>query len=126
MGNERIDFNNESTRGLLDWGKGVLIYHNKRYWEAGTGKFIDKEIGFNIGYGFRDTSNDSENILLVNGKGHKLEQVEFNIPVKDGSNDTRFEMDFVPVFDRNSYTSVELISSAQHQVFGWYLMMRRW
>jgi hypothetical protein len=35
-------------------------------------------------------------------------------------------MDFVPVFDRNSYTNVELISSAQHQVFGWYLMMRRW
>ena len=118
LGNTKLDFDNETTRGILDWGRGVWTYYNTWYWGAGAGKVGDKEIGFNIGYGFRDTSNDSENILLVNGKGHKLEQMEFNIPVKDGSNDTRFEMDFVPVLDRNSYTSVELISSAQHQVFG--------
>ena len=107
----------------------MWTYHNTWYWGAGTGKIGDKEIGFNIGYGFGDTSNASENMLFVNGKAHKLDQVKFNIPVKDGkdmfmnkwtfsSNDGRFEMDFVPVLDRNSYTSVGVISSDQHQVFG--------
>ena len=113
----------------MDWGRGVWTYHNTWYWGAGAGKVGDKEIGFNIGYGFGDTSNASENTVFVNGKAHKLDQVKFNIPIKDGkdmfmdkwtfsSNDGRFEMEFVPVLDRNSYTSVGVISSDQHQVFG--------
>ena len=64
-------------------------------------------------------------MVFVNGKAHKLDQVKFNIPVKDGkdmfmdkwtfsSDDGRFEMDFVPVLDRNSCTNVELISTVQH------------
>ena len=84
LGNESIDFDNASTRGLLDWGRGVWTYHNTWYWGAGAGKVGDKEIGFNIGYGFWDTSNASENMVFVNGKAHKLDQVKFNIPVKDG------------------------------------------
>ena len=68
-------------------------------------------------------------MVFVNGKVHKVDQVKFNIPVKDEKdmfmnkltfsiNDGRFEMDFGPVLDRNSYTSVGIISSDQHQVFG--------
>ncbi len=34
------------------------------------------------------------------------------------SNDGRFEMDFIPILDRKDNSSVGIISSKQHQVFG--------
>ena len=87
-------------------------------------------VGFNIGYGFGDTSAASENMLFYDGKAHKINDVAFNIPkTEDGrddfmspwtftSSDRRFEMDFVPVIDRKAKTDLLLIGSDQHQVFG--------
>ena len=83
--------------------------------------------GWNIGYGFGDTSAATENMLFYDGKAHKLGRVVFNIPGGErdflspwtfGSDDGRFEMDFVPVLDRASCTDALLIKSDQHQVFG--------
>ncbi len=128
--NEKITFSKENTLALLDWGRGVWTYKNTWYWGAGHGYINDKLIGFNIGYGFGDTSNASENMLFINGKAHKLDQVTFNIPVnKKGkeeylkpwtftSNDKRFEMDFMPIIDRKAKTDIGIICSDQHQVFG--------
>jgi hypothetical protein len=130
IGGDVIEFNNKNTRAILDWGRGVWTYKNTWYWGAGCGIVNGKEIGFNIGYGFGDTSSASENMLFVNGKAHKLENVIFNIPKKSNgeddfmkpwtfsSSDKRFEMDFVPIIDRHSNANVLVISSNQHQVFG--------
>ena len=95
----------------------------------GLATMVQHVFGFNIGYGFGDTSRASENMLFYDGKAHKLDQILFHIPKKDGkddflspwrfaSSDGRFEMDFVPVMDRASKTDVGLICSDQHQVFG--------
>lgn len=84
-----------------------------------------KPFGFNIGYGFGDTSAASENMLFYEGKGHKLDDVAFHIPQDDymkpwrfTSSDGRFEMDFVPVLDRAARTNALVIETNQHQVFG--------
>ena len=84
-----------------------------------------KSFGFNIGYGFGDTSAASENMLFYDGKAHKLDDVTFHIPKDDymkpwnfTSSDGRFEMDFVPVLDRAARTSALIILTDQHQVFG--------
>ena len=118
------------TFGLLDWGRGVWTYENTWYWGAGHGVADGHVVGFNIGYGFGDTSAAGENMVFVDGVAHKLEDVTFNIPqTPDGkddylrpwtftSTDGRFEMDFVPILDRASCTDVKLICSDQHQVFG--------
>ena len=81
--------------------------------------------GWNIGYGFGDTSAASENILFWNGTAHKLDDVEFVIPPegymgkwKFTSSDGRFEMDFEPVLDRAACLDYKVIVSDQHQVFG--------
>ncbi len=129
LGNDVIEFG-ESTRAILDWGRGVWSYKNTWYWGAGCGVVDGCEVGFNIGYGFGDTSNASENMIFVNGVAHKLEDVVFNIP-KDSkgkddfmspwtftSSDGRFEMSFRPIIDRHSNANVVVISSNQHQVFG--------
>ena len=87
------------------------------------------DFGFNIGYGFGDTSAASENMLFYQGKAHKLSQVTFHIPMKKGkedylkpwkftSDDGRFEMDFAPILNRASNTDFKILKSDQNQVFG--------
>lgn len=128
-GATEYQFHESTTFATLDWGRGVWTYKNTWYWGAASGVVNGKSFGFNIGYGFGDTSNASENMLFYDGVGHKLDEVTFHIPQKSGtfdylepwqftSNDGRFEMDFIPILDRKDYTSVMIISSDQHQVFG--------
>ena len=117
-------FDPATDYGALDWGRGVWTYDNTWYWGSGSGTVDGHRFGFNIGYGFGDTSAASENILFYDGVGHKLDDVTFLIsdnytdPWKFTSSDGRFEMDFVPIIDRAALLDVKLICSDQHQVFG--------
>ncbi len=118
-------FNPETDFGTLDWGRGVWTYDNTWYWGSGNGIVNGKPFGFNIGYGFGDTSAASENMLFYDGKCHKLDDVMFNIPSTSytdpwtfTSSDGRFEMDFVPIIDRCAKTDFKFILTDQHQVFG--------
>ena len=127
---KKYKFTPGNSYGLLDWGRGVWTYDNTWYWGAAQGETCGHRFGFNIGYGFGDTSAASENMLFYDGVAHKLEGVEFLIP-KDGqgrelyeepwrftSTDGRFEMDFTPIIDRKARISLGIIMSDQHQVFG--------
>ena len=125
LGSRRFEFAPETSFGTLDWGRGVWTYDNTWYWGNGNGIVNGKPFGFNIGYGFGNTSAASENLLLYGGVAHKLSRVQFNIPEERflkpwtfSSEDGRFEMDFVPVIDRAARTNALIIESDQHQVFG--------
>lgn len=123
---------NEANNALatLDWGRGVWTYDNTWYWGSGQMVLDDGNVfGFNIGYGFGNTSAASENMLFYNGKAHKLDQVTFNIPHINGeykytepwtftSNDGRFEMTFKPVIDRVAPIDLKIMCMIPHQVFG--------
>ena len=118
-------FSKETDFGTLDWGRGVWTYDNRWYWGSGNTVVDGKPFGFNIGYGFGNTSAASENMLFYDGKCHKLDDVTFYIPKDDymkpwtfSSSDGRFEMDFVPVLDRAAHTAALVIETDQHQVFG--------
>ncbi len=127
---KKYKFTPGNSYGLLDWGRGVWTYDNTWYWSAAQGQVNGKRFGFNLGYGFGDTSAASENMLFAEGIAHKLEEVSFNIP-KDAagrddymkpwtftSSDGRLNLDFKPIIDRKSKTSLGIIMSDQHQVFG--------
>ena len=125
LGKRRFVFSPETSFGTLDWGRGVWTYDNTWYWGNGNGVVNGKPFGFNIGYGFGDTSAASENLLIYGGVAHKLSKVQFNIPEDSflkpwtfSSDDGRFEMDFVPILDRAARTNALIIESDQHQVFG--------
>jgi hypothetical protein len=87
-------------------------------------------VGLNLGYGFGDTSAATENMLFVDGIAHKLEHVVFEIPTNAAGgddflkpwrihdNDGRLDLTFEPLIDRADRTSVLVIESDQHQVFG--------
>ena len=118
-------FSNDKDFGTLDWGRGVWTYDNRWYWGSGNGIVNGKPFGFNIGYGFGDTSAASENMLFYDGTAHKLEDVIFHIPEESymkpwrfTESNGRFEMEFIPMLDRAAKTSAVIIESDQHQVFG--------
>ncbi|HAP42975.1 MAG TPA: DUF2804 domain-containing protein [Spirochaetaceae bacterium] len=127
---ETFAFSPEDSFGLLDWGRGVWTYKNTWYWGAGQGLVDGAVFGFNLGYGFGDTSSASENMLFYQGLAHKLDDVTFQIPVDQAgrddflkpwrfsSSDGRFEADFTPILDRAALTSLGVLCSDQHQVFG--------
>jgi hypothetical protein len=125
FGADTFAFEPQSAFGVLDWGRGVWTYNNTWYWSSASGLVDGVPFGFNLGYGFGDTSAATENVLFYRGQVHKLDQVSFVIPEDSflkpwtfTSNDGRFEMIFVPLLDRASNTNVLVIQSDQHQVFG--------
>ena len=129
LGTERFVFRPDRFFAVLDWGRGVWTYHNTWYWSSASGLLNGAPFGWNLGYGFGNTSAATENALFYNGRLHKLEHITFEIPFKGGkedflspwrftSSDGRFEMDFAPVLDRAACTDLKLLKSDQHQVFG--------
>lgn len=125
--NTKYVFKPNNSLGVLDWGRGVWTYKNRWYWGSASGFIDEKPFGFNIGYGFGDTSAATENMLFYNGVAHKLDEVKFHIDTKDylqpwrfTSNDGRFELDFEPAIDRFSNTNLLILQSKQHQVFGYF------
>ncbi len=127
LGGTTYEFKKNKAFGVLDWGRGVWPYSNEWYWGSASGMVNNELFGFNIGYGFGDTSKATENAILYKGKVHKLDQVTFNIPEDNflkpwsfTSNNGRFEMNFTPILDRNSKLNLVFLKSIQHQVFGKY------
>ena len=122
---KRYNFDPTTDFGILDWGRGVWTYDNYWYWGSGSGYVDGVPVGFNIGYGFGNTSAATENVIFYDGKAHKIDDVTFHIPEDSysdpwafTSSDGRFEMNFIPIIDRASLTDVKVIVSDQHQVFG--------
>ena len=121
---ETFELDPETDFAGLDWGRGVWTYDNYWYWGSGSGQVDGVPFGFNIGYGFGNTSAASENVIFYNGKAHKIDDVTFNIsenfidPWTFTSSDGRFEMSFEPIIDRAAVIDLKAIITDQHQVFG--------
>ena len=129
---ERYEFDPGTSLGTLDWGRGIWTYKNTWYWSS-LQTYLDdgRTFGFNLGYGFGDTTAASENMLFVDGIAHKLDRVTFDIPTKNGKddfmstwlitdNEGRLDMTFTPILDRADKTDALIISTDQHQVFGMF------
>lgn len=117
-------FDESKDFGILDWGRGVWTYNNTWYWGIGSGIVNGKPFGYNIGYGFGDTSAASENMLFYDGKSHKLDVIDFGIPENFmekwniTSNDGRFNMVFTPEYNDRTDLSIGIISQHADKLFG--------
>lgn len=127
LNKKTYEFDPSDSFGVLDWGRGVWTYKNTWYWGSASGLLNNTPFGFNIGYGFGNTSAASENIIFYNNIGHKIEEVEFHYDPNDylqswkfTSSDGRFEMSFDPILDRNATVNLLIFKSVQHQVFGYF------
>lgn len=128
LGEKYFDFSKDCY-GVLDWGRGVWTYSNTWYWSSLSGKIGEDIIGWNLGYGFGDTSAASENMLFVNDKAYKLDDVTFSIPKKKKKDDFLsmwsvtssngdIALTFTPILDRHGGANLFIMKSDQHQVFG--------
>ena len=130
FGDDTFALSRDKATAVLDWGRGVWTYENTWYWSSLSGYTENGDaVGFNLGYGFGDTSAASENMLFLNGIAHKLGAVDFGIPKKNGQDDYlspwsftddegRLRLTFTPLYDRKSCTKACILLSDQHQVFG--------
>lgn len=130
IGGQRYEFDPQVALGTLDWGRGVWTYKNVWYWGSMQWRLKNgNTIGFNLGYGFGDTSQASENMFFTDGIAHKLGKVTFDIPQRDGKDDfmkewairddeDRLFMRFKPIIDRCDRVNALVVSTNQHQVFG--------
>ena len=130
VGGKRYEFDKKKALGTLDWGRGVWTYKNVWYWGSMQHRLDNGHtIGFNLGYGFGDNSQASENMFFTDGIAHKLGSVTFDIPQKDGKDDfmkewairddeDRLFMRFKPMIDRYDAVNALAVSTCQHQVFG--------
>ena len=122
----------QESLGVLDWGRGIWTYSNTWYWSSLNATQYGHRIGFNLGYGFGDTSHASENMFFYDDQAYKLDDVKFNIPKnkKDKldfigrwtitSDSGDIDLIFHPIIDRYSNTNALIIQSNQHQVFGYF------
>jgi hypothetical protein len=123
-GNQVFELDSNLDFAGLDWGRGVWTYDNYWYWGSGSGQVGGVPFGFNLGYGFGNTSAASENVIFYDGKANKFDDIIFNIsenyidPWSFKSSDGRFDMKFQPIIDRNAKIDLKAIVTDQHQVFG--------
>ena len=128
IGGERTEIRPETCLGNLDWGRGVWEYRSFWVWASASGFLPDsRTVGLNLGFGFGDTSAATENTLILEGRIHKLGQVDFTYdptdfmrPWRMVSPDGRLDLEFVPFLERVAKTNLLVITSKVHQMFGRY------
>ncbi len=118
-------FDSSKDFGILDWGRGTWTYDNTWYWGIGSGIVNGKVFGYNIGYGFGDTKQASENMIFYDGQCHKLDLVDFGIPTGNPmnkwymtSNDGRWNMEFTPFYNDRCDLSIPFLSQHADKLFG--------
>jgi hypothetical protein len=128
IGDQRSEIRPDACLGNVDWGRGVWEYRSSWVWASASG-FLSRgrTVGLNLGFGFGDTSAATENTLLLDGRIHKLGQVDFRYDPADYSRpwlmtapDGRLELMFTPFMERVARTNLLLITSEVHQMFGRY------
>lgn len=127
-GDQRFELRPDESLGSLDWGRGVWEYRSLWVWASASGFLPDsRTVGLNLGGGFGDTSAATENALVLDGRVHKLAAVDirydagdFMRPWRMVSPDDRLDLEFVPFKERLARTSLGVIASEVHQMFGRY------
>ena len=126
----------DNSFAVLDWGRGVWPFHQVWWWGNGGTVLEDGRIfGFEIGWGFGDTSAASESTAFIDGKAYKLGYLK--LENEDGivkpldldwanngtvwkitSDDGSFEMTMTPEYDNYTMLRFICVGNLCHQVFG--------
>jgi hypothetical protein len=127
-GSERFEVLPKEGLANLDWGRGMWPYRSFWVWASASGFLPNgRTIGLNLGFGFGDTSRATENAIILDGRVHKLGEVQFDYkpgefmrPWRLSASDDRLKLTFEPFLERVAKTNLLLIASEVHQMFGRY------
>jgi len=125
FGDTEVSF--ENATGLLDWGRGIWPYQHEWYWGSLTSHIDGIPFGFNIGWGFGDTSNATENIYFYNKKGYKLGEViaewdQNDLMKTQHIHDTegKFDCTFTPLYNNHTENKFVVVDTECDQVYGYF------
>lgn len=126
----KIRFDESESFATLDFGRGVWKYKTTWNWASFATRLSDGTvIGVNLGGKWTDKTGINENGLLVNGKLTKIESdVVFSYDLDDlmnlwkiySINSDEVQLEFKPVFLRNSKTNFLIVASKMNQLFGFF------
>ena len=126
----------DDSFAVLDWGRGVWPFHQVWWWGNGGTVLEDGRIfGFEIGWGFGDTTAASESTAFLDGKAYKLGYLKLEkekdivkpldsdwadngVVWKITSDDGSFEMTMKPEYDNYTMLRFLVVGNLCHQVFG--------
>ena len=115
---------NEDAWGLLDWGRGVWPFSNEWYWSSASGRLNGEVFGFNLGCGFGNTANATENCFFYQNDIHKLGvvKIETGPTYMDDwhlyDTEGRVDLTLKPMYDRETATKLLWVDNNTHQMFG--------
>ncbi|MGA9595666.1 MAG: DUF2804 domain-containing protein, partial [Acidimicrobiia bacterium] len=124
VGDRIVAIDPATSSGTLDWGRGVWEYRSFWVWASASGFLGDRRrVGLNMGYGFGDTSAATENTFILDGRIHKLTDIEFAYDDADfirpwTIRSELVDLTFTPILERTARTNLLLIRSEVHQMFG--------
>jgi hypothetical protein len=124
FGTRLVEAHGEET-ALLDWGRGVWPFHQEWFWGCGAGYADGGRFGFNLGWGFGNLTNATENMFFWNGKAYKLgtlsverDEGNYMAPWHFVSDDGRFDLTMTPIYNNDTKTKFVFVNNRCHQVFG--------
>ena len=128
VGGNQETLSPQTCLGSLDWGRGVWEYQSFWNWASASGFYADgRTIGLNLGCGFGDLTAATENAVILDGRIHKLAEVNFSYDPKDfmrpwkfTDSEQRLNLEFIPFKERVATTNLGIIFSKVHQIFGKY------
>lgn len=129
LGDEVFEFVKADTFTVLDWGRGVWPHSNMWYWGNGSTFLDGKLFGFELTWGFGDTSKATETALFYDGVCHKIGEVRLEKDPEVGDawmepwhfvdRYGRLDLTMTPFYDNHSnMLPLNLIGMNTHQVHG--------
>ncbi len=119
----RVEF--EKATGLIDWGRGIWPYSHEWFWGNLSDHIDGVPFGFNIGWGFGDLSNATENMFFYNKKAYKVGKLnvertenDYLAPWKLWDDEDTICLNFTPVFDNYTQNKYVVIDTHCNQAFG--------
>ena len=115
----------KEATGLLDWGRGVWPYTHEWYWGSLTSHIDGVPFGFNIGWGFGDTSYATENMYFYNKKAYKVGKLigewdDNDLMAEKHFHDAenKIQFTFTPFYDNYTFNEFVVVDTHCHQIFG--------
>lgn len=111
----------------LDFGRGIWKYATFWNWSSFSTRIGSELVGVNLGAGWTDGSNTTENSLLIDGKVEKIgEDVIFTYDTQNfmtpwkikSAFGNQVDLTFTPFYERIAKTEAVVIRSEVHQMIG--------
>ncbi len=120
-----VDFTNST--GLVDWGRGVWPYKHEWFWGNLTSNINGVPFGFNIGWGFGNLENATENMFFYNKKAYKIGELKVSRDVNDymkswilKDDEDSIYLEFTPLYDNYTENKYVVIDTHCNQVYGYF------